>query len=142
MGLSVDPNKSIKIDTRKKIEVKPKTKTTNSDWFVEEADPIEEVNLSKKVVAEKLLQDAKAPRIKGLRLPGSVVEWVTYLMDTYGSDYKAMARDKKNRDQETWKQLRRTIKLFKSIEEQYSQYLKQRGIEKPIDSDLSSDGEL
>lgn len=142
MGLSINPNECVKINNNHKPEEKINIKTPNDDeWYVETEEVQEDIPASKKIVAEMLLKEAKAPRAKGLRLPGSVVEWVTYLMDKYGSDYKAMARDKKNRDQETWKQIRRKIKLFKNIEEQYSEYLRKRGIQS-VESDFSSDGEL
>ncbi|XP_044763181.1 nucleolar protein 16 [Coccinella septempunctata] len=145
MGLAVDPNTCVQTVRHHKIvdPVDIEVSTNDNEWFVEETtEPVREENASKKMVVDKLWAEAKAPRVKGLRLPGSVVEWVTYLMDTYGSNYKAMTRDKKNTDQETWKQLRRKIKLFKSIEVQYSEYLKSRGIENPVESDVSSDDEI
>lgn len=49
-------------------------------------------------------------------------------MDKYGHDYKAMAKDKKNYYQETWKQLRAKVKTFMGIPKQYGAYLKDRGL--------------
>lgn len=71
------------------------------------------------------------------------VEWITYLLKKYGCDYKAMARDSKNYQQETWKQLRQKVRLFRKIPEQYEEYLKQPGA-KPVESDCEdmSDGEI
>ncbi|KAB7506343.1 Nucleolar protein 16, partial [Armadillidium nasatum] len=63
-----------------------------------------------------------------LRLPERTVEYLTYLLDTYGEDYKAMSQDGRNYDQETWKQLRAKINKFKSCTDQYAQYLKKRGL--------------
>ncbi|XP_046659454.1 nucleolar protein 16-like [Homalodisca vitripennis] len=74
-------------------------------------------------VVTELEEDARAPRERRFALPNSQVQWVTYLMDKYGEDYEAMARDKKNYYQETWQQIRRKIKLFKGVPEQYNQYL-------------------
>lgn len=62
------------------------------------------------------------------RLPKGQVEFITYLLDKYGHDYKAMAKDKKNYYQETWKQLRAKVKTFMGIPKQYAEYLKARGL--------------
>ncbi|KAL3276205.1 hypothetical protein HHI36_020923 [Cryptolaemus montrouzieri] len=143
MGLSYDPNQTVKITHVKKNKPISSKIKKDFEWTVEEEIPVEEIPCSKKIVAQKLLEDAKAPRVKMLRLPGSVVEWVTYLMDKYGNDYKSMARDKKNCNQETWKQIRQKIKLFKSIPEHYSEYLKSRPLKDMYDdNNFSSDGEL
>lgn len=56
------------------------------------------------------------------------MDFITYLLDKYGHDYKAMERDKKNYYQETWKQLRAKIKTFMGIPKQYGEYLKARGL--------------
>lgn len=62
------------------------------------------------------------------RLPKGQVEFITYLLDKYGHDYKAMAKDKKNYYQETWKQLRAKVRTFMGIPKQYGEYLKTRGL--------------
>ncbi|RZC32416.1 Nop16 domain containing protein [Asbolus verrucosus] len=138
MGLSYDPNKTIKIPSNKQ-KLKVSITSNTNDWNEEriEAKP------TKCYVAEALETDAKAPRVKMFRLPKSQVQWVTYLMDKYGQDYKAMARDTKNYNQETWKQIRAKIKKFKNIPEQYSGYLKERNLTESNMSDAElSDGEL
>lgn len=56
------------------------------------------------------------------------MEFITYLLDKYGHDYKAMAKDKKNYYQETWKQLRAKVKTFMGIPKQYGEYLQARGL--------------
>ncbi|KAK3095549.1 hypothetical protein FSP39_015991 [Pinctada imbricata] len=45
------------------------------------------------------------------------------MMEKYGEDYKAMARDSRNHFQDTPKQIKRKIQVFKSIPEQYNEYL-------------------
>lgn len=62
------------------------------------------------------------------RLPKGQVEFITYLLDKYGHDYKSMERDKKNYYQETWKQLRQKIKTFMGIPKQYGEYLASKGL--------------
>lgn len=70
------------------------------------------------------------------RLPKGQVEYLTYLLDKYGHDYKAMTKDKKNVYQETWKQIRAKIKTFMGIPKQYGEYLRARGLlDKEIDEE-------
>ncbi|XP_054258054.1 nucleolar protein 16 [Macrosteles quadrilineatus] len=109
MGLAYDANIIPSISSNKLIKT-------------EHVKPNEKEPEKLQVISE-LEEDAHAPRERGLRLPKSHVQWVTYLMDKYGEDYEAMARDKKNYYQETWQQIRRKIKQFKGIPEQYNEYL-------------------
>lgn len=125
MGLSSDPNKTIPIPSSSRIVTVSSQSNDNGNW--EETDLENQSVVSKKYIVDALEQEAKAPRAKRFRLPKGQVEWITYLMDKYGTDYKAMVRDKKNYNQETWKQLRAKIKRFKSIPEQYHKYLEERG---------------
>lgn len=69
------------------------------------------------------------------RLPKPQVEFLTYLLDKYGHDYKAMEKDKKNYYQETWKQLRAKVKTFMGIPKQYGEYLATRGLLDKEDDD-------
>lgn len=95
---------------------------------------------TKSSVVEALAEDARAPRKKMFRLPKGQVEWITYLMDKYGRDYRCMVRDSRNYKQETWSQLRAKIRKFKKIPEQYSLYLKERNM---TESDIeASENEL
>lgn len=71
MGLSYDPNKTIAIPKRKKLQ--PPTVME-----VEELEAAVDPKVSnKKFVAEALEADAKAPREKRLRLPKSQVSCCT-----------------------------------------------------------------
>ncbi|KAK5640535.1 hypothetical protein RI129_011346 [Pyrocoelia pectoralis] len=116
MGLSYDPNKTIKagLDLTKKIN------DWNEEVIEEETPPVVP---SKAYVAEELEKEARAKRVRNFRLPDGQVRYLIYLMKKYGDDYKAMVRDKKNYNQETWKQIRAKIDKFKSIPEQYCEYL-------------------
>ncbi|XP_068633892.1 nucleolar protein 16 [Battus philenor] len=128
MGLANDPNKVIKIPNFKQQKLKEakvivgKGEIDNSD----EEEIVTQVPIKKEVV-EKLEKDARAPRERRFMLPKGQVEFITYLMDKYGHDYKAMEKDRKNYYQETWKQLRAKIKTFMSIPKQYSEYLSAKG---------------
>lgn len=93
MGLSFDPNKTIKIANEEKQIKVSVTSNENDEWH--EAQIVNSDVPRKAYVAEALEKDARAPRVKLFRLPKSQVEWITYLIDKYGNDYKAMERDKK-----------------------------------------------
>lgn len=136
MGLANDPNKVLKIPNFKQEKVKMAKKIVNQD---DSDNDVEEETLPvvKKEVVEILEKEAKAPRPRRFMLPKPQVEFITYLLDKYGHDYKAMALDKKNYYQETWKQLRAKVKTFMGIPKQYSEYLASRGLlDKEDDEEL------
>ncbi|PSN50493.1 hypothetical protein C0J52_10725 [Blattella germanica] len=116
MGLSYDVNQTFKI---------PSAKAVNLDGQEDMECDVKSIP-TKKHVAEEIEADARAPRVKKFRLPNNQVRWLSYLMDKHGEDYKAMARDTKNYYQDTWKQIRAKINRFKSIPEQYDEYLKSK----------------
>lgn len=140
MGLSYDPNKTIRIPNSKK-EMKVSLLSNENEWdeeLVQECG----VGSGKALIAEVLENDAKAPRERKFRLPKSQIEWLTYLMRKHKNNFKAMALDKKNYNQETWKQIRQKIRRFKLIPEQFNEFIKENG---PYDYDLDeviSDDEL
>ncbi|CAG5028726.1 unnamed protein product [Parnassius apollo] len=129
MGLANDPNKVIKIPNLKQEKLKQAKEIVSKgeSCILETEEEISQMPI-KKEVAEKLEKEAKAPRERRFMLPKAQVEFITYLLDKYGHDYKAMEKDKKNYYQETWKQLRAKIKTFMGIPKQYSEYLKVRGL--------------
>ncbi|KOB69434.1 Nucleolar protein 16 [Operophtera brumata] len=127
MGLVNDPNKAIKIPNFKEMKMKQAKKIVNDDES-EEEEEVQRPPPAKKEIAEILEKEARAPRARKFMLPKSQVELITYLLDKYGQDYKAMERDKKNYYQETWKQLRQKIKTFMGIPKQYGEYLASKGL--------------
>ncbi|XP_063534666.1 nucleolar protein 16 [Cydia strobilella] len=134
MGLANDPNKAIKIPNYKQEQLKRAKKIVNQEESSESEEDTEVKIIPKKEVVERLEKEARAPRERRFMLPKGQVEYLTYLLDKYGHDYKAMARDKKNFYQETWKQIRAKIKTFMGIPKQYGEYLKARGLlDKEID---------
>ncbi|CAG9787853.1 unnamed protein product [Diatraea saccharalis] len=141
MGLANDPNKVIKIPNFKQEQLKKAIKLVKN--YNSESEQEENVYKPPKIdVLEKLEKEAKAPRERRFMLPKGQVEFITYLMDKYGHDYKAMSRDKKNYYQETWKQLRAKIKTFMGIPKQYGEYLKSRGlIDKDNDNELKKEAQ-
>ncbi|XP_062598220.1 uncharacterized protein LOC134259631 [Saccostrea cucullata] len=118
MGISADPNQTIKI---------PKTKDFLMDDENNPETEIEEKKVPKKQpkehVVHELEAEASVPLEKTLRLSSEETKYCIYMMEKYGEDFKAMARDRRNYYQETPKQIKRKIKAFMNIPEQYNAYL-------------------
>lgn len=135
MGLVFDINKSMGMPNSKAERVKFTKKMVNG--FTEEdqsgeSDDEEEVDASEKFpkhhVVEGLERDSKEYRESKFRLPKGHVKFISYLIDKYGLNYKKMARDTKNYDQETWRQLRAKCRKFMSITDHFSKYLTERNL--------------
>lgn len=120
MGLSVDPNKTIRI---------PKTKDLiGSNTKKENVDTKEAVMPIKLHVMQDLEREACLPEKKTLKLSDPDVRYCIYMMEKYGEDYGAMARDRKNYYQDTPKQIRKKINTFKGVPEQYKAYLEAKKV--------------
>ncbi|XP_076761723.1 nucleolar protein 16 [Xylocopa sonorina] len=130
MGLTYDPNETLNIPSTKEI-IKNVTKWKIDDAESKSQTEEEDVEMEpvKNYVAQELEAEAKAPRRRMFKLPKNQVYFLTYLMDKYGEDYKAMALDRKNYNQLTWKQIRAKIKVFKGIPEQYNEYLQNKTVQ-------------
>ncbi|XP_043279097.1 uncharacterized protein [Venturia canescens] len=127
MGLAYDANQVLKIPNFKK-EILSEARLKTLENLPESKEENDEDKLPPKGhVAMNLEAEAKAPRERFFRLPNQQVHFVTYMMDKYGDDYKAMARDKKNYYQMTWRQIRAKINSFKNVPEQYAEYLLKKG---------------
>lgn len=128
MGLANDPNKVLKVpNVRKNLLKLAKEGKDDIEVDTVTTKQTKKFEPKKGYVAEKLEQDAKWPRARLLRLPNSEVEFATYMMDKHGDDYAAMEKDRKNFYQYTRKQIMQKIKRFKSIPEQYAEYLVKKG---------------
>lgn len=146
IGLSSDPNKVFPIPNFKQNRLK--TVKVVSGFIEEEMDD-EELNekiadRSRGYVIEQLEADATAPREKLLRLPKNSIDHLSYFLDKYKFNYKAMVTDRRNYLQWTWKQFRMKIRKFMSIPEQFDEYLKKRNLkpgEKPVWEEYDSDSE-
>lgn len=131
MGIVYDVNKAMPVPNYKSERTKKKKV---DHGFVEEDQSDEEAGaFPKQEVAEELEKKAKALRESKVRLPKGIIKFVTYLIDKYGLDYKKMAKDSKNYDQETWRQLRAKCRKFMSIPEHFSKYLEERDL---VDCDI------
>lgn len=130
MGLVFDVNKALGMPNYKADRLK---QTRIKNGFVEEdqSDAEEEeaeVKFPKQRVADELEMKSKELRESKFRLSKGIVKQVSYLIDKYGLNYKKMAKDIKNYDQETWRQLRAKCRKFMSIPEQFSKYLAERDL--------------
>ncbi|XP_058402309.1 nucleolar protein 16 isoform X1 [Diceros bicornis minor] len=101
MGLAMDPNKAVPLRKRK-------VKAMEVD--VEER-PKELVR--KPYVLNDLEAEASLPEKKGNTLSRDLIDYVRYMVENHGEDYKAMARDEKNYYQDTPKQIRNKINVYK-----------------------------
>ncbi|KAI0210463.1 Nucleolar protein 16 [Lamellibrachia satsuma] len=116
MGLSADPNQTFPVPTP-------------AERFIRDID-MEDKPWKKKQhpepkklrVAQALEREANAPQPKRFRLSEPDTRYCIYMMERYGEDYKAMAKDPKNYYQDTPKQIRSKIRTFMSIPEQYNAY--------------------
>lgn len=136
MGLVFNVNKALGMPNYKAERLK---RTKMGNGFIEEdqsASDDEEslrVKFPKQSVAEELETNAKALRESKFRLPKGIVKQVSYFIDKYGLNYKKMAKDIKNYDQLTWRQLRAKCRKLMSIAEQFSKYLSERDL---VDSEI------
>lgn len=102
MGLAYEPNEALKIPSTKRLylkalkEKKILSEIENGDNENADDDESEKISggqgnkVPEKIhVAETLEAEAKAPRERLFRLPKSQVNFITYLMEKYGDDYKA-----------------------------------------------------
>lgn len=129
MGLSANPNKTLRIlTTRERLAP---TRLDDSMDVVEKPSSAG----SGHVVGE-LQSIADLPTKKRERISEPMVEYCIYMMDKYGDDFKAMARDIKNYYQDTPKQIRKKITWFKNCKVQYKQYL---ALKKPVEEPVTGD---
>lgn len=135
MGLVYDVNKALGIPNYKADRLR-KRKIELVHGFVEEdasgSEDEEEASAAQRFPKQQVVDDleskSKELRESKFRLPQGIVKFVSYLIDKYGLNYKKMAKDHKNYDQETWRQLRAKCRKFMSIPEQFSKYLAERDI--------------
>eukprot|EP00057_Strongylocentrotus_purpuratus_P005546 XP_003731214.2 PREDICTED: nucleolar protein 16 [Strongylocentrotus purpuratus] len=80
----------------------------------------------KQQVIKELEAMADMPTKKREKISEPMMMYCAHMMDKYGTDFKAMARDIKNYYQDTPKQIKKKIALFKTCKVQYQEYLAQK----------------
>uniref|UniRef100_A0A452VJR0 Clathrin light chain n=1 Tax=Ursus maritimus TaxID=29073 RepID=A0A452VJR0_URSMA len=101
MGLAMDPNKAVPLRKRK-----VKAMEVDGDERPKEL-------VRKPYVLSDLEAEASLPEKKGNTLSRDLIDYVRYMVENHGEDYKAMARDEKNYYQDTPKQIRNKINVYK-----------------------------
>lgn len=86
MGLAYDPNETLKIPSNK-TQLVEKFKVEDLE-NVSKKDEDVEMTPVKVHVSQELEAEAKAPRRRMFKLPNNQVNFLTYLLDKYGEDYK------------------------------------------------------
>ncbi|XP_055375468.1 nucleolar protein 16 [Condylostylus longicornis] len=129
MGLAIDPNRSVPIPNFKQERLKIVKMVNDYDDEEDNEENRKPRKPRKAFVAEKLEEEAKAPRVSQFRLPKGHIKELIYFLDKYKLDYNAMVRDRRNFYQLTAKQFRSRIKKFMSIPEQFNEFLAERNIQ-------------
>ncbi|XP_075712593.1 nucleolar protein 16 [Rhinoderma darwinii] len=94
MGLAADPNKAFPIHAD--------TGTSSEQKLVR-----------KPYVVQGLKASASLPSKKTMGISSDMVFYVRHMVENYGEDYKAMARDEQNYYQDTPKQIQRKVNLYR-----------------------------
>ncbi|GAB6023317.1 Nucleolar protein 16 [Chamberlinius hualienensis] len=115
MGLVADPNKIDRIPSAKLL-LKQSVQNINDEPSTERKSS--KNKLRKGFVVDALVEEASKPRDTTFHVSNEIGYFVNYMVDRYGDDYKAMARDPRNHYQETPKQIKRKIDDY-----QVSKYL-------------------
>ncbi|XP_045624882.1 nucleolar protein 16 [Procambarus clarkii] len=123
MGLAYDLDRAMPLTDKKQQGEKSEVQTIKKGKKEKPTEVVQQL--------EKASSQESQKERPGVRLTNAQVDYATAMLDKYGDDYKAMARDPKNYFQDTWKQIRTKIKLFTNNPRYYAPYLKQRGLLKP-----------
>ncbi|NP_001085731.1 nucleolar protein 16 [Xenopus laevis] len=97
MGLAADPNKCLPVRPSK----------------VKDAEEQHSNVIKKPYVLEGLQALASLPSKQTMGISSDMIHYVRHMVENYGEDYKAMARDEKNYYQDTPKQIQRKVNLYK-----------------------------
>ncbi|XP_003227961.1 nucleolar protein 16 isoform X1 [Anolis carolinensis] len=110
MGLAVDPNKAVPIRKAMKMDVddqETKTKIVRKPYVINELE-----------------YEASLPEKKSETLSKDLIDYVQHMIRNYGENFKKMARDEKNYYQDTPKQIKRKINVYKRFyPEEYQAFI-------------------
>lgn len=103
MGLAQDPNKAVPIPKKLGMEVESNGR--------EQGNKI----VRKPYVVNEMEYEASLPEKKSNTLSRDLIDYVRYMIQNHGENYKEMARDEKNYYQDTPKQIKRKINVYKNF---------------------------
>ncbi|KAG9351946.1 hypothetical protein JZ751_023197 [Albula glossodonta] len=113
MGLAFDPNLTLPV----------RKQTPQIPGSEEEAEASQGLVIKPYVIKE-LEAEASLPGKDTKSLSRDTIEYVQYMIREHSDNYKAMARDEKNYYQDTPKQIRRKVELYKRFHpEQYNAFI-------------------
>ncbi|NWZ20768.1 NOP16 protein, partial [Asarcornis scutulata] len=105
MGLAEDPNKAVPIAKRGLLGMEVESNGQ------EERKKI----VRKPYVLNEMEYEASLPEKKSNTLSRDLIDYVRYMIQNHGENYKEMARDEKNYYQDTPKQIKRKINVYKNF---------------------------
>ncbi|NWU89749.1 NOP16 protein, partial [Upupa epops] len=112
MGLSEDPNKAVPIPKKLGMEVE------SNRW--QQGKKV----ARKPYVVNEMEYEASFPEKKSNTLSRDLIDYVRYMIENHGENYKEMARDEKNYYQDTPKQIKRKINVYKNFyPEEYKEFI-------------------
>ncbi|XP_032052741.1 nucleolar protein 16 [Aythya fuligula] len=105
MGLAEDPNKAVPIAKRGLLGME-----------VDSSGQAEGKKIVRKpYVLNEMEYEASLPEKKSNTLSRDLIDYVRYMIQNHGENYKEMARDEKNYYQDTPKQIKRKINVYKNF---------------------------
>ncbi|XP_066572548.1 nucleolar protein 16 [Amia ocellicauda] len=112
MGLALDPNRSLPVHNQK------------GDTMEVDAPEASTAIIKKPYVVNEMEAEASIPQQHTKTLSRDMTEYVQYMIGNHNENYKEMAKDEKNYYQDTPKQIRRKVELYKRYHpEEYTTFL-------------------
>ncbi|XP_061858431.1 nucleolar protein 16 [Colius striatus] len=113
MGLAEDPNKALPIPRKLREAGVESTRREQAQNLVR-----------KPYVVNEMEYEASLPEKKSNTLSRDLIDYVRYMIQNHGENYKEMARDEKNYYQDTPKQIKRKINVYKNFyPEEYKDFV-------------------
>ncbi|NXU56541.1 NOP16 protein, partial [Turnix velox] len=112
MGLAGDPNKALPISKKKLLGMESDGRGQGKKI------------VRKPYVVNEMEYEASLPEKKDNTLSRDLTDYVRYMIENHGENYKEMARDEKNYYQDTPKQIKRKINVYKNFyPEEYKAFI-------------------
>ncbi|XP_010288431.1 PREDICTED: nucleolar protein 16, partial [Phaethon lepturus] len=114
MGLAEDPNKAVPIPKKKLLGIELESDGREQGRKI----------VRKPYVVNEMEYEASLPEKKSNTLSRDLIDYVRYMIQNHGENYKEMARDEKNYYQDTPKQIKRKINVYKNFyAEEYKDFI-------------------